>query len=191
MLDFLYCDSVILLLDAAIPEIPNYGKERYITEEIVGTIHEVTGHTYDTIYDLCFTTERVIPVLIQNPRDMIHSTSWSTFFIGGWGLKRAENQHLKEIKTERHRQSSNVSPDELATGNPNPQMRYEDVLSVEIKRDIFFKYNLRFVISGPSDKKRFINFTMGKEQLQEAQQILPKVLKTKLKGKRLSVQNTQ
>jgi hypothetical protein len=38
-------------------------------EKIIGSLVGVNGHTFDIVYDLFFTTERVIAVIIRHPAD--------------------------------------------------------------------------------------------------------------------------
>lgn len=146
-----------------------------IIEEIVGNLNEVSGRTYDTVYDLYFTTERLIAVLIQNPGDVMPSNSWFTLFIWSGGARRKEQEQRDEIAAERHRKMRNLSPDQLAKSRRNIPIPYIDILSVEIKRNIFFQYSLslRTAING---KQRTTNFGLDKSQVKEARELLNKLL---------------
>ena len=83
-------------------------------------LHEVSGHTFDVVYDIYLTTDRVIAVLIRHPANVASSASWTRMFIGGLGSRRKEDQKLNEIAAERHDKSQKLSPDELLALNPLP-----------------------------------------------------------------------
>ena len=50
--------------------VPEYERGKYPLEEVIGSLVGVSGSSFDTLYDLFFTTERVIAVLIQHPADV-------------------------------------------------------------------------------------------------------------------------
>jgi hypothetical protein len=125
----------------------------------------------------------VIAVLIQHPGDIIPTTSWFTVFIGSWGTRHKEQEQRDEIAAERHRKTRNLSPDELLAKSPrNSQIRFKDITTIEIKRNIFFQYSLRFVLT-VDGKRRTINFGLNKDHATEARQLLQNLLPSKFKGK--------
>ena len=144
-------------------------------------LHEVCGHTFDVIYDICLTTDRVIAVLIQHPTDVAPSVFWSRMFIGGWGSRRKKEQEFNEIAAERHRKSQNLSPDELLELNPlNFQISNDDITLIELKSDISYLYHIKFHFN-VSGRKLTRDFTIHKDQVQEMRQLLANNFPTKFK----------
>jgi hypothetical protein len=154
---------------------------RHIPEEILGTIHEVSGHTFDIVYDLYLTTDRVIAVLIRHPSDVASLASWSSLFIGGWGSRRKEEQEFEEIASERHGKSKNMSPDELLASNPhNFQISNKDITAIELKKGLSNMYHIKLQLNVPGKKLRR-DFMVPKDQLQETIQLLTKAFPAKFK----------
>jgi len=131
------------------------------------------------LYDIYFTSERIIFVLIQTPGDVTPSNSWFTLFISSWGSRRQEKEQLRDIASERRRKSKNLSPDQLlAKGKQNSQIRFDEIVSVRIKKNLFLQYNLQFTMSvnGRQFKR---NFGIDQEHVDQIQPLLEKLLPTK------------
>ena len=82
-------------------------------EKNIGSLEQVSGHTYDTIYDLVFTTERVIAVIIQHPNDIMYKFGVSGMLLGGklgGGNDRPQRMRIAE---ERRRDYEEKTFDEL------------------------------------------------------------------------------
>jgi len=151
-------------------------------EEIVGSLVGISYHTFDTIYDLLFTTERVIAFIIQHPTDIPYQPTWKQFLIGGMLSKRTEQSELAKI-TQARRHSLQEKPiNELAALHPlNFEIRYGEITSVEITRGLF-QSQLRFDTSKPSTRQ-IIRFTLSKEHIPDAQRLLELVIASKVKRK--------
>jgi hypothetical protein len=152
-------------------------------EKKIGSLEHVSGHTYDTIYDLLFTTERIIAVIIRHPNDSIHRIGLTGLLLGE-RLAGGNNrfQRLK-VAEERRRGYQEKSFDEIVKSHRfNLEIRYDKVTSVEITRGIF-KSRLRFRISLPSISERAIQFTLSKNQVPTARNLLDLALPSKLKGR--------
>ena len=153
-------------------------------ETIVGSLVGVSYHTFDTVYDILFTTERVIAFLIQHPNDILHNReSWSEFFLGSMLTKRTEQSERAKIAQARRRGLQEKPVDELVALHPsNFEIRYSEVASVEIARGLF-QSQLRFDASRPSTTRPIIRFTLSKRQIPDAQRLLERVLASKVKRK--------
>lgn len=153
-------------------------------EEVIGSLRPVSGHTYDTVFELIFTTERVIIFLIQSPSDTPARIGILELFVmGNWRNKYSERLEKKQIADERIRNLQKKSLDELISSHRlNQALRYDDITSVEIKRGMF-DASLRLRASTPSNGDYKVKFTIEKKQVPEAQRLLELVLKEKIKGK--------
>jgi hypothetical protein len=143
-------------------------------EKIIGSLVNVSGHTFDIRYDLFFTTERVIAVLIQHPSDSpLGATSfWKSALLGD--VLSGQGGRRERIKTSQRRRRSleNMTPDELVNANPrNFAIPYSEIASAELTRQ-FFQWQLRFHLVGPSDKKGTVRFNLSKKQVAEADRLL-------------------
>jgi hypothetical protein len=140
----------------------------------------VSGHTFDTIYDLYLTNERFVTVLIRDPGDVMPAISWFTIFVPNYSARKKENREREEIAAERRRKARTLNLDELIARNPNTnfQISNDDVINVMIKKDIFRQSHLKinFNVSGRILSK---DFTIDKNHVLEAKQILSKALPTK------------
>ena len=57
-------------------------------ERRIGFLERVSGHTYDTIYDLLFTTERVITLMVQHPTEVPHQFGITELLFGGLVVRK-------------------------------------------------------------------------------------------------------
>jgi hypothetical protein len=147
-------------------------------EERIGLLEKVSGHTYDTIYDLLFTTERIIAVLIQHPTDVSYKTNVMDLFIGGQLSKQRELPERRKLAEERRRACKEKPLDELvASHRLNFEIRYSAVTSVEVRRG-FFRSHLKFHIAGHT-----YHFTLARVQVPKARQLIEQVFPLKVKGK--------
>jgi hypothetical protein len=152
-------------------------------EERIGLIEHVSGHTYDTIYDLLFTTERVIAVLIQHPTDVPYKTNVMDLFIGGQLSKQRELPERRKLAEERRRACKEKPLDELvATHRLNFEIRYSSIMSVEVRRG-FFRSHLKFHVTRPSAEEHTFHFALHGSQVPSVRHLIEKVLPLKVKGK--------
>jgi hypothetical protein len=152
---------------------------------MIGSLVGVNGHTFDLEYDLFFTTERIIAVIIQHPADIPRqfTPTWKTMFFGSGWEKRKEQRERESTAQARRRASQNLTPGELVTAHSgNVEIWYSEITSVEITRR-FFQSQLRFYVSMPSTTGQIIRFNLSKEQIPEARRLLEQVLLSKIKGK--------
>jgi hypothetical protein len=127
------------------------------------------------------TTDRLIGVLIRHPSDVASSASWSSLFVGGWGLRRKEEQQFEEIASERHGQSKNMSPGELLASNPhNFQISNNDITAIELKKGLSNMYHIKLQFNVPGKKLRR-DFMVQKDQIQETILLLTKAFPAKFK----------
>ena len=154
-------------------------------EKVIGSLAEVTGHTFDIVYDLFFTTERVIAFSIRHPADIPYQfrSMWQTVFIGNSLAMRQEQLDREKIARERRRAAQSLTPDELIKAHSrNFEIRYNQITSVEVRRRLF-QLQLRFGVSGSSPKWQITRFNLSKKHVPEARRLLEKVLPSKTKGK--------
>jgi len=125
------------------------------------------------VYDLFFTTERVIAVSIQYPAYNSKFTSvWQAMFVGSFWSAGREELKRKRSTQEKRLSLQAMTPNELASANPMSfAIPYDEIASVEVTRRSF-QSQLRFHLSGPSDKKRAVHFNLSKKQVPEAQRLL-------------------
>jgi hypothetical protein len=143
------------------------------TEKIIGSLVGVSGHTFDIIYDLFFTTERVIAVSIQHPADSLRPTSvWQTMFVGSFWSAGREELKRKRTAQEKRLSLQTMTPEELASANPRSfAVPCREIASAEITRS-FFQSQLRFRLSGTPARERIVHFNLTKKQVPEAQRLL-------------------
>ena len=150
-------------------------------ENNIGSLEHVTGHTYDTIYDLLFTTERVIAIIIRHPNDSIHKIGLTGLLLGE-GLSGGNNrfQRVKIAEERRHDYQEKTFDDIVGSHRFNFEIRYSAVTSVEITRGLF-KSRLIFHISRPAIPEHTIHFTLTKRQVPKARNLIDLALSSKIK----------
>lgn len=154
-------------------------------EKIVGSLVGVSYHTFDNVYDLLFTTERVIACNIQHPGDISYrfTSMLKEAFLGRMATKRMEQSERAKIAQARRHILQEKPMDELVALHPsNFEIRYREVTSVEITRGLF-QSQLRFDVPKLSPTRQIISFTLSKEQIPDAQRLLELVLAPKIKRK--------
>jgi hypothetical protein len=152
-------------------------------ERSIGFLGRVSGHTYDTIYDLLFTTERVIVIIVHHPTDVQFKFGVTELFLGGQLARKRERFDRKKFAEERLCTYKEKTFDELLTSHRfNFEIPYNKVTSFEVTRGLF-QARLKIHISGPSFKERTIQFTLAKNQISDARNLLDLVLPLKIKNK--------
>jgi hypothetical protein len=150
-------------------------------ETIVGVLPEVSGHTFDIIYDLYFTEERLIAVLIQHPgevTDSASSFSWQNIFLGNTISKRKEQNDINRLADERRSKNKTMTPSQLAACHPaNYEIRYKSIANLEIKTGILGS-SLKITHTDAANSIR--SFGLTKKQAQEVRPLLQLVLPSKL-----------
>lgn len=153
-------------------------------ETIIGTLSELSGHTYDMVYELIFTSERIVAVIIQHPEDTrSYQSAYSlgSIMLGSLAFKRKEQQEQYRISDERRESITKLTPEELLKSSEyNFEIKYDQVTSVQISRGLI-ETKLKFMIQ--NDKLGMLQriFTMPKKQIPEARNLLEQVLKSKIK----------
>ena len=151
-------------------------------EKILGVLERVSGYTYDTIYDLIVTNERVIAVILQHPSDEIHKLGIGGLLFGGRFAKGRKRPERKDIVENRLRSYEEKTFDELmASHRFNFEIVYDHVSSVEVTNR-FFKSHLKFRLSRPSRPDITIHFSLHKNQFSDAKQLMGQVLNSKIKA---------
>ncbi|MBN1367162.1 MAG: hypothetical protein JW967_04480 [Dehalococcoidales bacterium] len=140
-------------------------------EEKLGTIPGVNIHSFEIVYDLIFTSNRIIAANIKHPGDLPPDVSLRTVIIGdGWNRHERMMKRIKLMEARRE-VIQNAAPEELLKNNPrNFAIPYERVVSIEVKRR-FLRWQIicRFL----DDKKtaRKISFNIRKSQVPEARRL--------------------
>lgn len=152
-----------------------------IMEEKIGSIKRVSGHTFDTVYDLLFTTERIIAVIVQHPLDVPFKMGATELFFTGKRTKRADLSRRMKIAEDRLRLYQEKTFDELLIDHRfNFEIPYLKVKDVELHRGLF-RSRLRFRFLVPSEVLKKIQFTFPKKQFKEARDLLDQVLSSKIR----------
>jgi len=150
-------------------------------EKFVDSLVGVSYRTFDTVYDLVFTTERVIAYIIQHPSDVRHHdiSIVESVILGGIPAKIRENEERTKTTNVRRRSLQEKTLSELLALHPsNFEIRYSSITSYKVTRGLF-QSQLRFDVSNPSTRGRTIRFTIAKKQIPEAQRLLGLVLDSK------------
>ena len=144
-------------------------------EETIGKLREVSGFTYDILYDLIFTSERVVVILIQSPSNAIQYSSFMSMLIGDWYSNRKIQEDRIKFSEELQRQSKTLSLDELLRLNPgNFEIRYSDLSFIKMKHSLLDN-RLTFQWADPTVRKPRSVFTLNKVHLTELKAIFPKI----------------
>jgi hypothetical protein len=152
-------------------------------ERIIGFLERVSGHTYDTIYDLLFTSERVITLIVQHPTEVSYQFGITELFLGRLLARQHERFDRKPSAEERLRAYKEKTFDELlASHRFNFEIPYDMVTTVEVIRGLFHT-RLKFHINNPSITGRTMHFTLSKDQVSDAQNLLNLALSSKIKKK--------
>lgn len=152
-------------------------------ENNIGSLERVSGHTYDTIYDLLFTSERVIAVIIRHPNDSMNKFSVAELLIGGRLARGNDRTQRIRLAEERRHEYKKKTFDELVAGHRfNFEILYSTVTSVEITRGLF-RSRLKFHVTRPSIPEHTIHFTLTRNQVQDARHLLDQAIPSKIKRK--------
>jgi hypothetical protein len=140
-------------------------------EEHIGFLRRVSGHTFDTIYDLVFTTERVVALIVEHPGDVPRKFGMTEMLMGAQLGKQAERVQRKQIAQERRRLHEEKSLDELAGLHPlNFEIYFRQIASIDVKQGLF-QSSLTFRLAGPSGPGRPIRFRLSRGQAEEARKM--------------------
>ena len=145
-------------------------------EKKIAFLRHVSGHTYDTVYDLVFTTERMLALIVWHPGDAPVKFGMMEMFIGGQLAKRNEKAAKVGLMEERRTLHEERRLDEvIGLHRLNFEIPYRSIATVEVKRGLFRSY-LVFRVTGASKTERTVRFTLAKGQLGQAQAIVGEVM---------------
>ncbi len=147
----------------------------------LGLLESVSGHTNDTRYDLLFTRDRVMALIVEHPADVPYRFSLSELFIGSQLGRQKDRTERKRIADERRIRYREMPLDGLTGADSrNFEIPYEQVSSVEVRRGLF-QSRLRFVVAQPGDRGKAISFALPRERTSVALRLIRQALPTKLK----------
>jgi hypothetical protein len=116
--------------------------------------------------------------LVHSPSDVHFSYSWIDFFLGHSKSRNKEKIKEIELKEQRRTQVKSLTPDELVKDNPrNFSVRYQDVISAELKQEAFSYYRLRVKLSSGNT---FLDFRTHKKQIEALRGTLKQFMPDKL-----------
>jgi len=149
-------------------------------EQLIGTIAGVKVHTYDTIYDMLVTTERLVVVLVQHPQDTPASFGMAELLLGRWLANRRERAERAKLAENRRQAYQGMKLDEVLAGDRrNFQLPYSDIRSIRVSKgllgaEILLELNPS---KGVSHQPRLF---LPKEQVSEANRLLGQAIPLKL-----------
>jgi len=145
-------------------------------EKKIASLRHVSGHTYDTVYDLVFTTERMLALIVWHPGDAPVKFGMMEMFIGGQLAKRNEKAAKVGLMEERRTLHEERRLDEvIGLHRLNFEIPYRSIAALEAKRGLFRSY-LEFRVTGAGKTERAVRFTLTKGQLGQAQAIMGEVM---------------
>lgn len=141
-------------------------------EEVLDKLKNVSLHTFDIVYDLVFTSQRLIAVNILHPEDVPSKYSLRTALIGNAYEQRQQKIERYEIEQKRRGKEKTASPEELLQLSPrNFALPYEQIISTEIKHR-FFTWQIDINLINNNKSSRQVRFNITKKQVPEAQRLL-------------------
>jgi hypothetical protein len=150
-------------------------------ENVVGILEHASGHTHDIVYDLLFTRDRAIALIIRHPADIPYKFSVTELFIGSALGRQGERGDRMRIAEERRRDYRQRPTDKLvAADDRNFEILYTMVSAVEVSRSLFQSY-LKFTIQRPGAHEIAIRFTLPRESAPLARSLVDQVLSAKHK----------
>jgi hypothetical protein len=152
-----------------------------VDTEIVGRIEQVTGHTQDIVYDLVFTHNKIVALIVEHPADMPYRPHIMDFFIGNRSGRRREWIERKKLSDERRTTYRQGSLDKLITAHSrNFEVNFDNIISIEIKNGVF-NSRLNIVVKRVDSRKLTLRFGLVKSAVPAMKELLNKVLPAKLK----------
>jgi hypothetical protein len=153
----------------------------FTMEKSIGFLERVSGHTYDTIYDLLFTTERVIALIVQHPTEVPYKFGVTELLLGGILTRQRERFDRKKSAAERLHTDQEKTFDELLAGHRfNFEILYSMVTTIEVTRGLF-QTRLKIQLNSPSTTGRTVRFTLAKDQGPKALNLINLALPLKTK----------
>ncbi len=139
----------------------------------------MSGHTFDTIYDLVFTSERVIACIVEHPGDVQRKYGMTELIMGSQLGKHGERLEKRRIADERRRLYEEKGLDELkGLHRLNFEIHVRDIASIEIRRGLL-ESSIKFFLSGDSKPGRTIRFRLKRNQVEEARKLADATLPSK------------
>jgi len=145
-------------------------------EERIASLKQVSGHTYDTVYDLVFTTDRMVALIVWHPGDAPVRFGMMEMFIGGQLAKRNERVAKAGLMEERRNLHEEKCLDEvIGLHRLNFVIPYRSIASVEVRRGLFRSY-VEFRIIGASMAERMVRFTLARARHREAREVVAEMM---------------
>jgi|GEM_PF-1591260 hypothetical protein len=141
-------------------------------ERRIGFLSEVTGHTFDIVYDLIFTTERVLALIVHHPADLPMRFGLKEMLFGDGMSRKIRRLEPRESPEERLARYPSMSREELLAHHRfNFEIPYRMVKRVEIRKGRFQR-RLIFWAEGPAYPRGTVRFGLTKGQVAEAEEII-------------------
>jgi hypothetical protein len=153
-------------------------------EEIVGCLENVSLHTYDTVYDLVFTGDRVIAFNVKHPTDIPYRypNIIEAMLLPGIFMNKEDRAERGKLLIERRQCLKTKSTGELLGVHPaNFEILYENISSIEVKQG-FAQSQIKFAVGKQADKNHVICFSITRNQIPDARRLIEKLLSEKFTG---------
>jgi len=122
------------------------------------TVEQVSGHTFDSIYDLIFTETRLIIVKILDPNDgrgKIMKPNLSSLFFGSGFSKRNVTIKRLDIADQKREQLKNLSIDEIISDKENCIIsKYSDIVNADFSKSLLGR-TINLIINNNGNKTDF------------------------------------
>ncbi len=127
-------------------------------ESKLHTVEQVSGHTFDSIYDLIFTETRLIIVKILDPNDgrgKIMKSNLSSLFFGSGFSKRNVTIKRLDIADQKREQLKNLSIDEIISDKENCIIsKYSDIVDADFSKSLLGR-TINLIINNNGNKTDF------------------------------------
>jgi len=150
-----------------------------LKNDIIGRIERATGHSHAIIYDLLFTADRMIALIIEHPADVPYQSNLMDFFMGSRSRNREEQIERGKIAEGRRLMYAQEATDRLvATHDRNFEVPLDAIVSMEIKTGLF-NPRLKVTVCRPDSREVALSFGLPRNAVSLARELVEKVLTIK------------
>jgi hypothetical protein len=151
-------------------------------DDVLGVVEGVSGHTFETRYDLYFTNRRIIAAIVLHPSDLADShlgmRGLQEMLIGGMPRIQEAKALMKRIEMERRLGFKNKTCDEiLRSHKANIEIPSDAIPSGHVSKGLF-DAKLEFDIPTLTGTRR-LRFQIPRDQFDKTRNLLSLALSRK------------
>jgi hypothetical protein len=141
-------------------------------ERFIGSLSGVTGHTFDIVYDMLVSTDRVVLALVQHPADTPLRPGMGELIFGRMLAGAHHEARQVAAAEQRRKEYAEMQLDDiLAADSRNLELLYADIQRARVRKGLL-SASVTFHLHPGNRPFRTLSLGLRKDQVAEARHLL-------------------